>query len=75
MLVVAGGYNSGLLDTVELLRSVFAPAWQQAAARLPYREEFARMTLLGGSLLLAGGFDGDILRAGECYVGRLTRPA
>ena len=72
MLVVAGGYNSGELDTVELLPSLTAPAWQ-AAARLPYRVTAARMTAVDGRLLLTGG-NGGGNRAGECWPPRPTRP-
>jgi len=60
MLVVAGGYDgSGRLDTVELLPSLTAPAWQQAVARLPNTVFAARMTAVNGRLLLTGGNDGD----------------
>ena len=74
MLVVAGGYDgSGYLDTVELLPSLTAPAWQ-AAARLPYRVRGARMTAVDGRLLLTGGYDGSNLRAGECWPPRPAPP-
>ena len=66
MLVVAGGYDGSIyLDTVELLPSLTAPAWQ-AAPRLPYKVAGARMTALNGRLLLTGGWDGSNRRAGEC---------
>ena len=65
MLVVAGGHDgSDYVDTVELLPSLTAPAWQ-AAPRLPYRVDGARMTAVNGRLLLTGGYDGG-RRAGEC---------
>ena len=67
MLVVAGGYDgSDQLDTVELLPSLTAPAWQQAVARLHDTVAGARMTAVDGRLLLTGGFDGSNFRAGEC---------
>ena len=74
MLVVAGGTydSSDELDTVELLPSPTAPAWQ-AAAILPYRVRGARMTAVNGRLLLFGGHDGDYL-AGECWPLRPARP-
>ena len=75
MLVVAGGYNSGRLDTVELLPSLTAPAWQQAVARLPDTVAGARMTALNGRLLLTGGWDDDYnRRAGECCPPSPARP-
>ena len=68
MLVVAGGWG----DTVELLPfstttpSLTASAWQ-AAPRLPYGVNGARMTAVAGRLFLTGGYDGNtIRRAGEC---------
>ena len=73
MLVVAGGHDgSDYVDTVELLPSLTAPAWQ-AASRLPYRAWGARMTAVNGRLLLFGGHDGDYL-AGECWPLRPARP-
>ena len=56
MLVVAGGYTSDYdaLDTVELLRTASSD-WVQAATRLPYYVGGARITLLGGRLLMSGG--------------------
>ncbi len=74
MLVVAGGWDGSYLDTVELLPSLTAPAWQTAATRLPYRVVGARMTAVDGRLLLTGGEDGDNPRAGECWPPRPARP-
>ena len=69
MLVVAGGYDGSgrRLDTVELLPSLTAPAWQ-AAPRLPYTVSSASMTAVNGRLLLTGGYDGNYNeRAGESW--------
>ena len=71
MLVVAGGYDGSIyLDTVELLPSLTAPAWQ-AAARLPYKVFTPRISAVEGRLLLIGGLsysdDGGFNnRAGKC---------
>ena len=74
MLVVAGGYDGSIyLDTVELLPSLTAPAWQ-AAPRLPYRVRGARMTAVDGRLLLTGGQDRNSDRSGECWPPRPARP-
>ena len=74
MLVVAGGYDgSNRLDTVELLPSLNAPAWQ-AVARLPYRAYAASISAVDGKLLLTGGYDGNNRRAGECWPPRPARP-
>ena len=70
MLVVAGGYGDSVLDTVELLPSLTAPAWQQAVARLPYA---AMMTAVNGRLLLTGGWDDSNYRLGECWPPRPAR--
>ena len=69
MLVVAGGYSSdqGALDTVELLRTASSD-WVQVATRLPYYVGGARITQLGGRLLMSGGWE-DMLGysyGGEC---------
>ena len=75
MLVVAGGDgDSDELDTVELLPSLTAPAWQAAAPSLPYRVRDARMTAVDGRLLLTGGWDGNNHRTGECWPPRPARP-
>ena len=67
MLVVAGGYISDFLNinSVELLQTASSD-WVQAATRLPYYVGGARITLLGGRLLMSGGYN-DRIRDYEYY--------